>query len=186
MRFRILIICFGIIFLSNQKLKAQSLLYKCENGEVSFISDANLELIEASSHGLKGILDPETNRFAFSIDIISFTGFNSALQLEHFRENYMEISRYGTATFEGRLIEQVNLLETGTHQLRAKGKMTIHGISQEIFLTCRMISDSAFLNVNTEFIIRLSDYNISIPKVVSRKVAEEIIVSVNAVLKTKD
>ena len=185
MRFSFLFVCLLILFLIGQKSLAQSSLYICDNGNVNFVSDANLEIIEASSNALKGILDVSTNRFAFSIDIISFAGFNSALQLEHFRENYMEISQYSTATFEGRLIEQVDLVETGSHQLRAKGKMSIHGESQEIILSCQLISDQASITAQVEFNITLSDYNISIPKVVSRKIAEEINITVNAVLKKK-
>jgi len=186
MKFPVLIICLGILLLINLELCAQSSLYRCDNGKVSFVSDANLEIIEASSDALKGILDPEKNRFAFSIGIISFTGFNSALQLEHFRENYMEVSQYTTATFEGRLIERVNLSEAGSHKLRAKGKMTIHGVSQEIIISCFLISDQSSISAQVSFNISLADYNISIPKVVNRKVAEEIIITVNAVLIRND
>lgn len=173
-----LLIHFSIVHIT----LAQSELYICENGKVHFVSEANLEIIEASSDELKGILDLNTNRFAFSIDIMSFTGFNSALQLEHFRENYMEISRFSTATFEGRLIEQVDLTESGTHELRAKGKMTIHGEVQEIILACRLMSDQNSITAMVDFTLNLSYYNIAIPKVVSRKIAEQINVSVNAVL----
>ena len=170
----------------NQKMNAQQSLYICENGKVNFISNANLEIIEASSDELKGILDLKTNRFAFSIDIISFTGFNSTLQLEHFRENYMEISQFSKATFEGRLIEQVNLMEQGTYNLRAKGKMTIHGESKEIFVNCQVNSREESIQVTAEFSVNISEYNISIPKVVNRKIAEEIGVEVNVTLKMKE
>lgn len=185
MRIRITIVCLLTIFTVNHELIGQATLYMCEQGKVDFVSEANLEIIEASSNALKGVLDTNMNRFAFSIDIISFSGFNSALQLEHFRENYMEISIFTVATFEGRLIEQVNLEEDGNHKLRAKGKLTIHGISQEIIVTCNLSSQTASITAYAEFSVSLSDYDISIPKVVNRKIAEEINVTVNAVLQKK-
>ncbi|HMQ63788.1 MAG TPA: hypothetical protein PKE06_24100, partial [Flavilitoribacter sp.] len=59
-----------------------------ETGKISFKSDAPLELIEAASNELKGVIDPGRNGFAFSVNIQSFQGFNSPLQREHFNENY--------------------------------------------------------------------------------------------------
>ena len=116
------------------RLQAQVPRYYCDIGKLQFISDAPLEIIEASSNTLGGILDPSTQQFAFSVDVMSFAGFNSALQQEHFRENYMEISRFTTATFEGKIIEQFDLSQDGTYNIRAKGKMNIHGHTQEIII----------------------------------------------------
>jgi polyisoprenoid-binding protein YceI len=175
-------ICIGFLILASQVSKAQSGLYRCNEGKVRFISDASLELIEAKSDALKGLLDPKTNRFAFSVDIVSFSGFNSPLQMEHFRENYMEISRFAMATFEGRLIEQIDLSKSGSYEVRAKGKMTIHGISKELILPCILTSDGVKIDAQANLTIALADYNISIPKVVSKKVAEEITVQVSTVL----
>jgi len=167
------------------RLSAQTPRYYCDSGEVHFISDAPLEIIEASSNTLKGILDPSTRQFAFSIDIMSFVGFNSALQREHFRENYMEISQFTTATFEGKIIEQVDFSQTGTYSIRAKGKMKIHGQTQEIIIPCQLAMDGTALIATSELLIRLADYNIAIPKVVSRKIAEEVKVTVQAEFKTR-
>ncbi len=166
-------------------LSAQTSRYYCEEGDVHFISDAPLEIIEASSNTLKGILDPSTRQFAFAIDIINFVGFNSALQREHFRENYMEISRFSTATFEGKIIEQIDLTQTGTYSIRAKGKMTIHGQTHEIIIPCQVKTDGSSFLATSSLVIRLADYNIAIPKVVSRKIAEEVTVTVQAEFKIK-
>jgi polyisoprenoid-binding protein YceI len=70
--------------------------------------------------------------------------------------------------------------------VRAKGTMTIHGESQEIFINCQMNAGDKSIQVKGIFNISLVDYNISIPKVVSRKVAEEIRITVNVELKKKD
>lgn len=87
MKFRILLVACALA--SMTVLQGQSRL-STENGRISFKSDAPLELIEAASGELKGIIDPSRNAFAFSVNIQSFQGFNSPLQREHFNENYME------------------------------------------------------------------------------------------------
>jgi len=75
--------------------------FTSDNGEVSFTSNAKLELINASSKNIKGIIDPATGNFAFVVTSQSFEGFNSNLQREHFNEKYMETDKYYDATFSG-------------------------------------------------------------------------------------
>ncbi|HTF27318.1 MAG TPA: hypothetical protein VK625_00660, partial [Flavitalea sp.] len=64
--------------------------FSIRKSEMSFTSNADLELIKAASNKVQGLIDPATNQFAFSVDVKSFQGFNSELQREHFNEKYME------------------------------------------------------------------------------------------------
>ncbi|MCB0376383.1 MAG: YceI family protein, partial [Sinomicrobium sp.] len=105
--------------------------YLAENGRMHFKSDAPLELIEATSAELKGVLDTEKGSFAFSVDIPTFQGFNSPLQREHFNENYLESKRYPRATFVGKIIEEVDFFAPGSYEVRAKGVLDVHGVKQE-------------------------------------------------------
>ncbi len=87
--------------------------YRVEDGTIYFKSDAPLELIEATSNKMRGLINPKDNSFAFAVKINTFQGFNSPLQREHFNENYMESKRYPEATFSGRIIENVSLTQPG-------------------------------------------------------------------------
>lgn len=78
--------------------------YIVQKGQISFTSNAELELIKASSDKIQGLIDPQTNQFAFSIEVKSFRGFNSELQREHFNEKYIESERFPTARFSGKII----------------------------------------------------------------------------------
>ena len=124
-----------ILFLSGLNLVAQQ-RYTCENGTVRFASEASLETIKASSEGLKGILDPDTDRFAFRVFIRTFTGFNSPLQQEHFNENYLESANFENAVFEGRIVDQLDYEKPGEYPIRAKGIMSIHGVRNEEIIPC--------------------------------------------------
>ena len=149
-------------------------------GNIYFKSDAPLELIEARSSELKGLVDFSKNTFAFSVPIVSFKGFNSSLQREHFNENYMESEKYPRASFSGRIIEDVDLSNDGEHVIRAKGKLLIHGVEQERIIRATISVKEKAVTITSNFTVLLQDHNIAIPKVVQQKIAEEIFVEINA------
>lgn len=111
-------------------VQAQS-RYITSRGEISFTSEAPLEVIKAQSKELKGPFDADKKTFAFTVPVKSFEGFNSPLQREHFNENYMESTQYDKATFNGKIIEQIDFTKDGEYEVRAKGKLNVHGIEQE-------------------------------------------------------
>jgi hypothetical protein len=148
-----------------------------EKGMVSFASNAELEVIKASSEKVVGLMDPATNRFAFSISIESFQGFNSSLQRSHFNENYMESTKFPNATFTGKIIEQVDLTTSGTYDIRAKGDLIVHGETQSRIIRAKIIITKEGAQVEAQFIVSLVDHNIQIPKIVNRKIASEILVN---------
>lgn len=171
-----------VLFFSLSALIASG-IWKGEGGTISFKSDAPLELIQAESRKLRGAIDPLKNTFAFSVSTKSFEGFNSGLQQEHFHENYIESEKYPTATFSGKFIEDISELEAGTHEVRAKGMLKIHGESVERILKCKMEVDGEEVDISSEFIVPLIDHRITIPQVVHQKIAEEILVKVFITMK---
>lgn len=172
------LICCFFIFCSLQ-LQAQK-KYSTEDGDVNFVSNAELELIKASSNKLKGIIDPATNQFAFSVMVQSFKGFNSELQREHFNEKYMESEQYPRISFMGKIIEQVNFTANGTYEVRAKGDLDIHGQKQTRIIKSKVIINNGALSIETDFKVPLAEHNISIPRIVNQKIATEIEVQVKA------
>ncbi len=156
------------------------ILYKSVGGRVTFRSEAPLEIIEASSKELGGVVDAEKRSFAFSVPIQSFQGFNSALQREHFNENYLESSRYPKASFSGKIIEDTDFTVPGDHVIRAKGKLNIHGVEQERIIKVNIAADKKGFTARAAFTVLLEDYQISIPRIVYQKIAEEIKVNIEA------
>lgn len=157
-------------------------VFRCENGKVSFKSDAPLEVITAKSNKLRGVIDTAKQTFAWSVEIKTFEGFNSPLQREHFNENYMETKKYPKASFSGKIIEDVDFQKNGTYSVRAKGKLNIHGVEQERIIKSQLEVSSGKLRIQSSFSVPLADHDISIPKVVYQKIAEEIAVTVDAEL----
>jgi len=166
------------------RLPQPATAYRCENGKITFKSDALLEVIQAKSGKLRGAIDPANNTFAWSVEIRSFEGFNAPLQREHFNENYMESPKYPRASFTGKIIEKVDFQKDGVYVVRAKGKLSVHGVEQERIIKSTLEVKASKLTVRSAFTVPLSDHNISIPKIVHQKIAEEIEVSVEAALNT--
>jgi len=164
---------------------AQDVLYQTTNGNVSFRSEAPLELIKASSNQLAGLLDNDKKTFSFKINMRSFQGFNSPLQKEHFNENYMESDKYPTASFAGKIIEDEDLSIDGKYEVRAKGVLTVHGVAQERIIKATVTVSNGKLAVTSQFSVLLSDHNIPIPMIVYKKLANEINVEINATLQPR-
>lgn len=160
-------------------LKAQK-KYTTRNAKIDFTSEAQLELIKAASNNVKGLIDPATNQFAFTIDVNSFQGFNSMLQREHFNEKYMESEKYPKATFSGKIIEQVDFMSDGSYDVRAKGDLDIHGVKQTRIIKSKITIKNGSLKINATFDVPLADHNITIPTVVSQKIATLIKVQFDA------
>lgn len=158
----------------------QRAMYKVTRGSISFRSDAPLELIKASSERLEGLFDIASKKFAFRIKTSSFEGFNTDLQREHFNENYMESSKFPYASFDGKVIEDIDYSQPGTYNIRAKGKLSVHGVDQERIIRVDVVVKDKKITAKSAFTVLLADHNITIPKVVHEKLASEIKVEVKA------
>lgn len=168
---------FGAVTLISSQNK--SVIYTCTNGQAAFLSDAPLELIKASTKSLSGAINISDRTFSFLIPTKSFEGFNSSLQRVHFNEDYMETELYSNSTFKGRIIEEVDLSVPGVYRIRAKGKMTIHGIENDRIVRCDITVSENKMDVKANFTVFLADHNISIPSIVNQKIAEEVKLDIN-------
>jgi hypothetical protein len=66
--------------------------------------------------------------------------------------------------------------------VRAKGKFSAHGRSRERIIPGRLVIKGNRITISAQFSVPLQDHDISIPKIVHQKIAEEIQVEVLAEL----
>ena len=156
--------------------------YICRNGNISFISDAPLELIKAENNKLTGVLNASDRSFSFRVPIKEFEGFNSSLQRVHFNEDYMETELFPNSTFKGKIIEEIDLSIPGEYKIRAKGKLNIHGVEIDRIIRCDLTADKNQIIVHAAFTVFIADHNISIPSILNQKIAKEIRVDVTFTL----
>ena len=162
----------------------QGITWQAESGTANIKSDAPLEIIKAESHEVKGVIDPASKSFSFSIRMSSFKGFNSEIQQSHFLENYIEVDKYPKATFKGKLIEDIPFDIPGTYSVRAKGNLEVHGVVKERIIRGTLIIRKDAASVQSTFFVPLSDHGITIPKIVLQKIAEQISVDIDIDFRT--
>jgi len=184
-KFRQILITSVFVFVFGSSFREPLSIFNITKGNISFSSDAPLELIRAESNELKGLIETEKKQFAFSIKVKSFKGFNSAFQKDHFNENYLETDKYPDATFSGKIIEDVDFTKNGIISVRAKGILTVHGVPKERIIKSDMTIKDGAIFIKANFTVLLADHNIPIPKVVHEKLASEIKVEVNSELKIR-
>jgi hypothetical protein len=161
----------------------QENLFFTDSGHVQFTSDAALEFIQASSDELAGILNINDLSFSFTVPMVSFQGFNSALQRTHFNENYMESEKFQHSTFKGKIIEQIDFTSPGTYHIRAKGILNIHGTDKDRIIRCTIRVEKGKISVESNFTVALEEHKIKIPSIVQQKIAENIEVKVRFMMK---
>ncbi|MFZ1676780.1 MAG: YceI family protein [Saprospiraceae bacterium] len=174
-----LILLIAFLFGRTELCLSQAQRYVVQNGEATFISEAPLENIKAESKSIRGVINPDSKEFAFSVKINSFKGFNSEIQRVHFLENYMEQTKYPEATFSGKFIENIPFDSPGTYSVRAKGVLEIHGVRLERIIRGTIVLKPGEVMMICDFSIPLSDHGITIPKIVSQKISEQIDVNLN-------
>ena len=106
---------------------------------------------------------------------------------EHFNENYMESSKYPKATFKGKIndLSKVNFTTDGTYTVEVTGDLTMHGITNKTTTTGTITVSSGVITATSMFKVKLSDYKISIPKIVKDNIAEVVDVKVSCVYDKK-
>ena len=147
--------------------------YKSESSLLSFYSYAPIEDIEATNDKTTAIIDAATGEIVISIPINKFE-FDKSLMKEHFNEKYLESEKYPKAIFRGKIdgfdIDDLSLSKTAT----ATGILKIHGVEKSYSLTGSIEKKDHGFEVNAEFLIKIRDHKIKVPKLLWENIAEEI------------
>ena len=146
------------------------------NGEISFFSEAPIENITAVNNKVSAVFDLTNHDLVFQLNVEDFI-FRKALMQEHFNENYLESDIYPKSFFVGKL------LDVNEGRATVQGDLTIHGITNKIKVDGVINQNGKKVNISANFIVKLEDYDIKVPKIVMYKIAETIDIEVNIELK---
>ncbi|GAB4092363.1 YceI family protein [Flaviaesturariibacter terrae] len=155
--------------------------YQFGTSTVSFFSSAPLEDIEAANKSSRGVIDWDKRSFLVAIPIKGFE-FRSGLMQEHFNENYLESDKYPECTFRGVFTGNVNLAKDGDYPVTATGDLLLHGVTQKRSIPATIRVRNGQPSLYSKFNIRVADHKIAIPKMVFKKIAEVVEVTLNAQL----
>ncbi len=169
----------GALLLIAIQTKAQ--IYLADNCTISFFSKTTVEDIDAVNKVTKPMMNAGSGTIAFKVTNTAFK-FKSALMEEHFNENYMESEKYPHTVFNGKINEKIDYSKNGEHNVTITGKMNMHGVEKDETYSGKLSVKDGKIMLSGTFKVKLKDYNIKIPSVVTYNVAEEIEVKVETTL----
>ena len=160
--------------------KAQDKFFT-KSGKTSFYSKAAIEDIEAINKTITVVMDIQTGEFQFSVPMKGFE-FRKALMQEHFNENYIESDKYPKSDFKGVIVNSsdINFKKNGTYDAKAKGKLTIHGVTKDIEADGKIIVNDTKIVLSSVFTVSVQDYNIKNDKV--NNISNNIKVTIDCLL----
>lgn len=145
------------------------------DGTASFFSEAPLEDIEAINKEVLGAIDLEKGTIAVSMLIRGFH-FDKSLMEEHFNENYLESEKYPKATFKGVIsnFTELDFKTVGNFVAEAKGEIEIHGVKKPLNTIVKFDVSPTKLSAITSFDIAIKEFNIDVPRLVVKNIAEVV------------
>ena len=181
MRFYLLTLIF---FVCVQNIVAQK--FYTNEGLTRFDgSKAAFEPIKANNNKTVSIIDTGSGQIA-AVILISEFDFRLGLMQEHFNENYLESNIYPKSTFEGQIINfNLNELNENFKEYVIEGDLMIKGVNNDIRTTAKIRKLDEKIELISGFSVMLSDYNVKIPKIVFKKIDEEVKINLNFVYDKK-
>ena len=169
----LLSLCVGVIAHSQKR-------YFTRNAGIHFSAGTAMEDIDAVNNSATSVIDLTTGQIEFAVLIKGFE-FKRALMEDHFNENYLESDKYPKATFKGKLtnLENVNITKDGEYPIRIRGLLDLHGVKKEIESDGLLKVRGSQISASSQLNVLLSDYNISVPKLVQDKISKLVSVKID-------
>lgn len=169
----------GLMLLFSVITNAQDKFYT-KTGKVSLYSSTSMETIEAVNKSTVALLDIKTGDLQFVVLPKGFE-FRKALMQEHFNSDYVESDKYPRSEFKGQVTNNsdVNYSKDGTYNVKVKGKLTLHNVTNDVEATGTITVKDGKLQANSVFNILLPDYKISVPRMVRNNIDDKIKITVD-------
>lgn len=156
--------------------------YMTRTGKIKFDATApsSPEKVVGVNNEAACVVDGKTGGVAVQMLIKSFK-LEKALMEEHFNENYMESDKYPKADFKGKItnISEINLAKDGAYTAKVEGKLTIHGVTNDVTTPADITVRGHTVTVKTKFIVKLEEYKIKVPSLVADKLAKEATINLD-------
>ncbi|AZA80799.1 YceI family protein [Chryseobacterium lactis] len=154
--------------------------YSSKTGKVTFEASVPLfDDIYAQDDSNLVVFNADTGEMA-SISAVKNFHFKTKLMEEHFNENYAETTKYPKTTFKGKISNFDKTKLTATPQkYTVQGTLNFHGVDKAVTSSATIYLKDNKIYMQGGFIARPADYKVTIPKVVTKKIAENVNVEYN-------
>ena len=168
-----------VILVSTASIAGAQQRFFAEKSSITFFSDGVVEDITASNKKVTSIFDATNGEIAYLTSVKDFQFVNSLMQT-HFNEKYMESEKFPKSSFQGK-VTGFNYGAAGTQQVKAAGKLTIHGVTRDVEVPGTIEVSGNKLILKAKFLVKLEDYKITVPQVVWDKIAQQVEVTLEFV-----
>ncbi|NIF03918.1 YceI family protein [Chryseobacterium sp. Tr-659] len=175
------IILLSILLLSAGYTSAQK--YSSKTGKVTFEASVPLfEDIYAKDDNNVVILNADTGEIA-SVSVVKNFHFKTKLMEEHFNESYAETAKYPKTTFKGKIAGfDKTKLSTSPQKYTVQGTLNFHGVDKAVSSAATIYSKEGKVYMQGGFVAKPADFKVTIPKMVMKKVAENVNIEYNYVM----
>lgn len=152
--------------------------YTTKTGNIKFeASMPSFEEVAAENKTASAVVVAETGDMAVLALMKGFR-FKVALMEEHFNENYVESDKYPKATFKGKIEGfDISKVTAEGKNFNITGDLTLHGKTKHVTDSAKITRQGNTLVVTGAFEVVPADFDIEIPSLVSKKIADKIKVS---------
>jgi polyisoprenoid-binding protein YceI len=166
-----------VVLVSCQVAFAQT--YFTRTGATNFKASVEaFEPVEATNNSTTAILKTQSGDIAAQLFINAFK-FRVALMQEHYNENYMDSNKFPKAVFRGKLknFDLNSMPEEQEYDL--SGTLTVRGVKKEINSKASLKKVGDVIQMRTSFSVEPQEFDIKIPSIVRKKIADKINISIN-------
>lgn len=155
-----------------------------KTGTITFeASVPSFEEVKGKNTAVTCVLNTSNGEIA-ALALMKGFRFKVALMEEHFNENYIESSKFPKATFKGKIDAfDVSKISTSAKDYTINGKLELHGKTKDISTVAKIRKIGSDIEILTNFPVNVSDFDIEIPSVVSKKVSKKVTIDCNFLLK---
>ena len=170
-----------LLFVGTVNVSAQK--YMTKTGSLKFEASVDsFEEIAAENKNTSAILESATGEIAV-LTLVKGFRFKIALMEEHFNENYIESDKFPKATFKGKLQDfDVAKLSSASGIFKISGDLTLHGKTKKVTTNAKISKSGDKITITGNFEAKPEDFDIEIPKLVSKKVADKVKITFNLLL----
>ena len=90
-------------------------------------------------------------------------------------------TKTGAVTYEMTMPDNEEMAAMGTNTI--KGRLEVHGKNKDITSIAKVKKVGSEIEIKTDFIVNVSDFDIEIPSIVSKKVSKKVTLNCNFLLK---
>lgn len=175
------VILLSVFLLSAGYASAQK--YSSKTGKVTFEASVPLfEDIYAQDDNNTVVINADTGEIA-SVSAVKNFHFKTKLMEEHFNESYAETAKYPKTTFRGKIAGfDKTKLTASPQKYTVQGTLNFHGVDKAVSSAATLYAKDGKIYMQGNFVARPADYKVTIPKMVTKKIAENVNVEYNYVL----